>query len=95
MRGYGPDAPVPGFNQTANAGDIANGMGGDDLFVLTKQDNNYQDFARPVTGVTLNDIEGVLIINRDQSPVPPAPTLDILNGRVHAVHQHAHHGFRS
>ena len=77
--GYGPNAPVPGFNQTANAGDIANGMGGDDLFVLTKQDNNYQDFARPVTGVTLNDIEGVLIINRDQSPVPPAPTLDLLS----------------
>ena len=77
--GYGPNAPVPGFNQTANGGDIANGMGGDDLFVLTKQDNNYQDFARPVTGVTLNDIEGVLIINRDQSPVPPAPTLDLLS----------------
>ncbi len=77
--GYGPNAPVPGFQQTANAGDIANGEGGDDLFVLTKQDNNYGDGGVLVSGVTLNDIESVLIINRDQSPLPPQPTLDLLD----------------
>ncbi len=77
--GYGPNAPVPGFQQTANAGDIANGEGGDDLFVLTKQDNNYGDGGVLVSGVTLNDIEGVLIINRDLSPFPPASTLDLLS----------------
>ena len=53
--GFGWDAPVPGFQQTANAGDIANGEGGNDLFVLTKGDNNFNDGAQLVTGVTLND----------------------------------------
>ncbi len=68
--GVGIDGPVPFFQQTANAGDIANGMGGDDLFVLTKADNAGPDGAVLVSGVTLNDIEGALLINEDQSPAP-------------------------
>ena len=79
--GLGVDSfPLPpGFNQTANAGDIANGEGSGDLFVLTKQDNNFGDATAFVSGVTLNDIKSILIIKRDQSPFPPAPTLDILD----------------
>ena len=75
--GFGWFAPVPGFNQTANPGDIANGEGGDDLFVLTKGDNNFDPFgfnppdgAQLVSGVVLNDIENALFINEDQSNAP-------------------------
>ncbi len=75
--GYGPDAPVPGFNRTANAGDVAEGMAGRDTFVLTKQNNNYEDGTSFVSGVALNDIESVRIANRDRSPFEPEETLDI------------------
>ena len=95
--GFGWDAPVPGFQQTANAGDIANGEGGNDLFILTKGDNNFNDGAQLVTGVTLNDIEGILLINEDQSPAPilgdpngPPPfRFDLLEDVCSPLHQHA------
>lgn len=75
--GYGPAAPVPGFNRTANAGDVARGMGGHDTFALTKQNNSYEDGTSFVSGVALNDIESVRIANRDRSPFEPEETLDI------------------
>ncbi len=75
--GYGPDAPFPGFNRTANAGDIGSGEGGFDKFVLTKQDNAYEDGTSLVSGVRLNDVEAVRIVNRDRSPFEPEETLDL------------------
>ncbi len=76
--GIGPTAPVPGFNRTANAGDTAFGGDGLDTFSLLKDENNMTDGGSLVTGVTLQDVERVLIGNRDESDVPAADTSSIL-----------------
>ncbi len=76
--GIGPTAPVPGFNRTANAGDTALGGNGLDTFALLKDENNMVDGGSLVTGVTLQDVERILIGNRDESDVPAADTSSIL-----------------
>ena len=76
--GIGPTAPVPGFNRTANAGDTAVGGEGLDVFVLLKDENNMADGGSLVTDVTLQDIERILMDNRDESDVPAADTSSIL-----------------
>ncbi len=72
--GANPPFPlIPGTGSTANAGDIANGEGGHDIFRLVKAENNLPDGWTIISGVALNDIEEAILVNEDQSPLPPIP----------------------
>ncbi len=73
--GLGPDVLLD-LRRTAQAGDVADGKDGYDIFNLVKGDNNQADGESLINGVTLIDIEEARLTNRDAFPAPPADPYD-------------------